>query len=75
MSRTVTLPGRRQYHLPGGDGYAPPAGPAAAGLHSARRAVHLGDLMAPGDTAGLLPDVEPAAARARAFFTVAGVPR
>jgi hypothetical protein len=39
------------------------------------RAVHLGDLMALADAAGLVPDVDLAPARARAFFTVAGVPR
>ena len=43
------------------------------GLHSARSAAHLGDLMALADAAGLLPDADLAAARARAYFTVAGV--
>ena len=39
------------------------------------RAVQLGNLMALADVAGLLPDVDLAGTRARAFFMVAGVPR
>ncbi|MBQ1026377.1 DUF993 family protein [Micromonospora sp. C95] len=43
------------------------------GLQSGRSPEHLGTLLALADAAGLLPDAELAAARARAFFTVAGV--
>jgi hypothetical protein len=43
------------------------------GLHSGRSASHLAVLLKLADTAGLLPDADRAAARARAFFTVAGV--
>lgn len=45
------------------------------GLHSARSAVHCARLLELADAAGLLPDAELAAARARAYFTVAGVPQ
>ncbi|MBO0870629.1 MAG: DUF993 family protein [Micromonosporaceae bacterium] len=44
-----------------------------AGAQSGRSAVHLGKLLRLADEAGLLPDPELAAARARAFFTVAGI--
>ncbi len=43
------------------------------GLQSGRSPAHLGRLLTLADAAGLLPDAELAAARARAFFTVAGV--
>ncbi|WBB53062.1 dihydrodipicolinate synthase family protein [Verrucosispora sp. WMMD573] len=43
------------------------------GLQSGRSPEHLGILLTLADAAGLLPDAELAAARARAFFTVAGV--
>jgi hypothetical protein len=43
------------------------------GLQSGRAPQHLGILLSLADAAGLLPDAELAAARARAFFTVAGV--
>ncbi|WFE48420.1 dihydrodipicolinate synthase family protein [Verrucosispora sp. WMMD1129] len=45
------------------------------GLQSGRSPEHLGTLLSLADAAGLLPDAELAAARARAFFTVAGVPQ
>ncbi len=44
-----------------------------AGLQSGRSAAHLATLLVLADEAGLLPDAELAAARARAYFTVAGV--
>ncbi|GIJ76352.1 Protein of unknown function [Micromonospora phaseoli] len=43
------------------------------GLQSGRSPEHLATLLTLADAAGLLPDAELAAARARAFFTVAGV--
>ena len=43
------------------------------GLQSARSAVHLAEAYRLADEAGLLPDPELAAARARAFLAVAGV--
>ena len=43
------------------------------GLQSGRSPAHLGRLLRLADAAGLLPDAEPAAHRARAFFTTAGV--
>lgn len=43
------------------------------GAQSGRSPAHLGELVRLADAAGLLPDAEPAAARARAFFTTAGV--
>jgi hypothetical protein len=43
------------------------------GLQSGRSPVHLAELLKLADAAGLLPDAELAAARARAYFTVAGV--
>ncbi len=43
------------------------------GLQSGRSPAHLGTLLTLADAAGLLPDAELAAARARAYFTVAGV--
>jgi hypothetical protein len=43
------------------------------GLQSGRSAAHLAALLRLADAAGLLPDADLAAARARAFFTVAGV--
>ncbi|PZF99909.1 dihydrodipicolinate synthase family protein [Micromonospora endophytica] len=43
------------------------------GLQSGRSPAHLATLLTLADAAGLLPDAELAAARARAFFTVAGV--
>ncbi|GIJ31188.1 dihydrodipicolinate synthase family protein [Micromonospora sediminimaris] len=45
------------------------------GLQSGRSPEHLGTLLSLADAAGLLPDAELAAVRARAFFTVAGVPQ
>ncbi|HEV2784364.1 MAG TPA: dihydrodipicolinate synthase family protein [Actinophytocola sp.] len=45
------------------------------GLQSARSAAHCARLLELADAAGLLPDAELAAARARAYFTVAGVPQ
>jgi hypothetical protein len=45
------------------------------GLQSGRSPTHLAALMRLADAAGLLPDAELAASRARAFFTVAGVPQ
>jgi hypothetical protein len=45
------------------------------GLQADRSAAHLGRLLVLADEAGLLPDPELAAARARAYFTVAGVPQ
>ncbi|MEH0982600.1 dihydrodipicolinate synthase family protein [Micromonospora sp. CPCC 205556] len=44
-----------------------------AGQQSGRSPAHLARLLVLADTAGLLPDAELAAARARAYFTVAGV--
>jgi hypothetical protein len=43
------------------------------GLQSARSPAHCARLLELADAAGLLPDAELAAARARAYFTVAGV--
>jgi hypothetical protein len=43
------------------------------GLQSARSPAHCARLLELADAAGLLPDAELAAARARAFFAVAGV--
>ncbi|MFG3700708.1 DUF993 family protein [Micromonospora sp. NPDC047620] len=43
------------------------------GLQSGRSPVHLGGLLRLADAAGLLPDAELAAHRARAFMTTAGV--
>jgi hypothetical protein len=43
------------------------------GLQAGRSPVHLATLLRLADAAGLLPDAELAAARARAYFTVAGV--
>jgi hypothetical protein len=43
------------------------------GLQSGRSPVHLGRLLVLADEAGLLPDADLAAARARAFFTTCGV--
>ncbi len=43
------------------------------GLQAHRSASHLATLLTLADAAGLLPDADLAAARARAFFTVAGV--
>jgi Protein of unknown function (DUF993) len=43
------------------------------GLQSARSTRHLASILVLADTAGLLPDAELAAARARAFLSVAGV--
>ncbi|GIJ26680.1 hypothetical protein Vqi01_18420 [Micromonospora qiuiae] len=45
------------------------------GLQSGRSPAHLATLLTLADAAGLLPDAELAAARARAYFTVAGVPQ
>ena len=45
------------------------------GLHAGRSPVHLATLLRLADAAGLLPDADLAAARARAYFTVAGVPQ
>ncbi|GGM23652.1 hypothetical protein GCM10011608_05530 [Micromonospora sonchi] len=45
------------------------------GLQSGRSPAHLATLLTLADAAGLLPDAELAAARACAFFAVAGVPR
>ncbi|MEU1606120.1 dihydrodipicolinate synthase family protein [Micromonospora matsumotoense] len=44
-----------------------------AGQQSGRSPAHLARLLVLADAAGLLPDAELAAARARAYFTVAGV--
>jgi len=44
-----------------------------AGAQSGRSPAHLAELVRLADAAGLLPDAELAAARARAFFTTAGV--
>jgi hypothetical protein len=43
------------------------------GLQAGRSATHCATLLKLADAAGLLPDAELAAARARAYFTVAGV--
>jgi hypothetical protein len=45
------------------------------GLQAARSPAHCARLLELADAAGLLPDAELAAARARAYFTVAGVPQ
>jgi hypothetical protein len=45
------------------------------GLQAGRSPVHLAALLRLADAAGLLPDADLAAARARAYFTVAGVPQ
>jgi Protein of unknown function (DUF993) len=45
------------------------------GLQSGRSPAHCARLLELADAAGLLPDAELAAARARAYFTVAGVPQ
>ncbi|SCL34756.1 Protein of unknown function [Micromonospora nigra] len=45
------------------------------GLQSGRSPAHLATLLTLAEAAGLLPDAELAAARARALFTVAGVPQ
>jgi len=45
------------------------------GLHAGRSPVHLATVLRLADAAGLLPDADLAAARARAYFTVAGVPQ
>jgi hypothetical protein len=50
------------------DGFA-----MVGGLASARSAVHLGEVLRLADAAGLLPDPDLAAARMRAFLTVAGL--
>jgi len=44
-----------------------------SGLHAGRSATHCATLLKLADAAGLLPDAQLAAARARAYFTVAGV--
>jgi hypothetical protein len=44
-----------------------------AGVQSGRSARHLGELIRRADAAGLLPDAELAAHRARAWLTTAGV--
>ena len=44
-----------------------------AGAQSGRSPAHLAELLRLADAAGLLPDAAPAAHRARAFFTTAGV--
>jgi hypothetical protein len=44
-----------------------------AGLESARSVVHLADLLRLGDTAGVLPDPERAAARMRPVLAAAGI--
>ncbi|WFE98169.1 DUF993 family protein [Micromonospora sp. WMMD987] len=46
-----------------------------AGQQSGRSPAHLARLLVLADAAGLLPDADLAAARARAYFTVAGVTR
>ncbi|WP_436837584.1 dihydrodipicolinate synthase family protein [Micromonospora rifamycinica] len=46
-----------------------------AGQQSGRSPAHLARLLVLADDAGLLPDADLAAARARAYFTVAGVTR
>lgn len=43
------------------------------GAQSGRSPAHLATLLTLADAAGLLPDADLAAVRARAFFTVAGV--
>jgi hypothetical protein len=43
------------------------------GLQSARSPVHLAQVLRLADAAGLLPDADLAAARARAYFVTAGV--
>jgi hypothetical protein len=43
------------------------------GAQSGRSPAHLAELVRLADAAGLLPDADLAAARARAFFTTAGV--
>jgi hypothetical protein len=43
------------------------------GLQSGRSATHLAELLRLADAAGLLPDADLAASRARAYFTTAGV--
>jgi hypothetical protein len=43
------------------------------GAQSGRSPAHLAELIRLADAAGLLPDADLAAARARAFFTTAGV--
>jgi hypothetical protein len=43
------------------------------GLQSGRSPAHLAKLLVLADEAGLLPDADLAAARARAFFATAGV--
>ena len=43
------------------------------GVQSARSPAHCARLLELADAAGLLPDADLAAARARAFFAVAGV--
>ena len=45
------------------------------GLQSGRSVTHLARLLVLADEAGLLPHADLAAARARSFFTVAGVPQ
>jgi hypothetical protein len=45
------------------------------GLQSARSPVHLAQVLRLADAAGLLPDADLAAARARAYFATAGVPQ
>jgi Protein of unknown function (DUF993) len=45
------------------------------GLQSGRSATHCARLLVLADHAGLLPDAELAASRARAYFTTAGVPQ
>ncbi|MEU8025595.1 dihydrodipicolinate synthase family protein [Micromonospora haikouensis] len=45
------------------------------GQQAGRSPAHLARLLVLADAAGLLPDAELAAARARAYFTVAGVPQ
>ena len=44
------------------------------GAQSGRSPAHLATLLTLADAAGLLPDADLAAARARALFTVAGWP-
>jgi hypothetical protein len=46
-----------------------------AGMQAARSAPHCARLLELADGAGLLPDAELAAARARSYFAVAGVPQ
>jgi hypothetical protein len=45
------------------------------GLQSARSAAHCARLLELADAVGLLPDAALAAARARSYFAVAGIPQ